>query len=87
MPGRGINRLSAESIDDVDDVKAWARDQEIRIEQLVDAISELVDVHEEQQRKIGRNLNLILTASAASGFVLLIVVLLFGIPQIIRNLF
>ncbi len=87
MAVRGINRLSADSIEDVEDIRTWARDQEIRLEQIGDTLAELRDVGEAQHKRIGRNLRLFLIGTTFSGAVLAIVVLLSGTIQIIKVLF
>ncbi len=90
MSTEGINRLSAECIQDIDDVKTWARDHEIRMdarmEQLQDTITELSDVDDEQQKSITRNLKLLLISTFVFGSALAVVVALSGIIQIIKRL-
>lgn len=79
MEVRGINRFSVDSIQDFDDVKTWARDQEILVEKLRDEITELRDTDDEQQKGISRNLKLLRTAAIVFGSAFAVVVVLFGI--------
>lgn len=87
MAAREINRLSTDSIQDIDDMKTWARDQEIRTDHKFDqtqaAIAELKELGEDQSRRIIKNTKMMLIVSAGFGAVLAVVVLLFGIKQII----
>ena len=82
-----INRLSADSIQDFDDVRTWTREQEIQVDQLHDEITELRDTDEEQQKAITRNLRSLLISTILFGSTLAVIIVLFGIKQIIQSFF
>lgn len=85
-----INRVSTDSIDNIEDVKAWARDHELRadhsFDQMQAAIEDLKESTKDNSKGITRNRQMLLVASGFSGAVLTIVTLLAGVIQIIRNL-
>lgn len=84
-----INRISTDSIQNIDDVKRWARENEIRadhrFDQIQAAIAELKELDECRSLRIATNTKMILISSIGFGVVLSIVVLLFGIKQIIGS--
>lgn len=82
-----INRINPDSIESVEDVKAWARDHELRqghdIEQMEGAIQHLRELSDEHKKGISRNTRMLLVASGAFGAVLTIVMLLSGLKHLI----
>jgi len=85
-----INRISTDSIESIEDMKAWARDHELRedhnFDQMQAAIVSHKDLLEEQEKGIARNRTMLLVATGGFGAVLTVVMILAGAVQIIRNL-
>ena len=84
-----INRINPDSIENVEDVRAWARDHELHerhdIEQLEGAVTHLKDLAKEHGLGIAKNTKMLLIATAFFGAVLTIVTLLAGVIQIVRS--
>ena len=85
-----INRLSAESIQDINDVKTWARDYEIyrdnEIEKIRTDISDLKKEIELTQDRSAKSIRLSMFTSILYSVVLVIVVILGGITHVISIL-
>ena len=82
-----INRISAETIQDINDVKTWARDHEIRMDsgakKMSTDISELQDRADVLQDNISRSIRLLMITSIFFLVVLFVVVVLSGAVHII----
>lgn len=87
MNTRTINRLSADSIRDINDVKTWARHHETRMDNRVDEvcseISRLIDRDDKLQKMISRSVRLWMITTMALATVLGFVVFLGGAIYII----
>ena len=79
-----IDRMNADSIQDIDDVKTWIKDHEIRVDSRNEQTQAALAEHQQAIEKSNRWL---LIATTGFGAVLAIVVLLSGIVQIIKVLF
>jgi len=80
-----ITHLSAESMQNMDDFKTWARDHEIRMNWKVEQIDAAIEELKTKDKQIDRNLKLILTTSIGFGSVLAIVIILSGVLQMIKR--
>lgn len=85
---RRITGISAESIEDIDDVKTWARGHEVRMDSEVgemrEDISGLQDKDVELKSDVSRSIRLLWYTSVFFAAVLIIVVLLGGIVHIFK---
>ena len=78
-----ITRFSADSIHSIDDAKRWARDFDARTESRLDQSEARIRDHE---KAILRTSRWLLFSVSLFGGALAVVVLLFGINEIVRAL-
>lgn len=67
MTARRIDRRSVDSIQDIDDVKTWARDHEIRVEHKLEQVQAAISEH---RKGIDRNWKWLLIAIGGFGVIL-----------------
>lgn len=85
MENEKITYLSAESMQNMDEFKTWARDHEIRMNQKIEQMDAATAELKEKDKQIDRNLKLILITSIGFGSVLAIVIILSGIFQMMKS--
>lgn len=87
MTNNRINKISAESIQDIDDVKTWARDHEIgmdlRTKDMQVDIRDLQKRDDELQKGVSRSIKLLMITSIIFVVVLGVIVILSGVVHIV----
>ena len=84
MPTTGITRFSPDAIENIDDVKTWARDREIRIDHRLEQIEAALVDH---KNSIAKNWRLLMYATCGFGGTLGVVVILSGLNLITQRFF